>query len=73
MAWYVVFRGRNLGVYESRGTCNKQISGFSGASYLSYPTRGEAEATYAAFLEHEKPKLKPQVVHAWSAKQVTEI
>jgi hypothetical protein len=70
---YVVFWSCNPGVYESWGICNEQISGFSGASYISYHTRVQAEVAYGAFLEHEKQKLRPQVVHASSAKQVPKI
>jgi hypothetical protein len=73
MAWYVVFQGCNPGVYDSWGICNDQVLGFRGASYLSYHTQGQAEAAYAAFVDHEKQKLRPQVLHVLSGKQVPEI
>jgi hypothetical protein len=60
-------------VYDSWGICNEQVSGFRGASYLSYHTQGQAEAAYAAFVDHEKQKLRPQVLHVLSGKQVPEI
>jgi viroplasmin and RNaseH domain-containing protein len=73
MAWYVIFRGRKPGVYDSWGICNDQVSSFCGASFLSYHTRGQAEAAYSAFVYHEKQKLRPQVLHVSSGKQVLEI
>jgi viroplasmin and RNaseH domain-containing protein len=54
MAWYVVFRGRVLGVYASWAICSDQVLGFSGASFRSYATRNEAKTAYATYLHHEK-------------------
>jgi hypothetical protein len=60
MPCYVVFHGRNTGVYESWGICNEQVSGCPGASCMSCPTRSQAEAAYADFLNHDSQKVKPQ-------------
>jgi hypothetical protein len=60
-------------VYDSWGICNEQVSGFRDVSYLSYHTQGQAEAAYAAFVDHEKQKLRQQVLHVLSGKQVPEI
>jgi hypothetical protein len=50
MTLYVVFRDRIPGVYDSWGICNEQVSGYFGASCMSYRTRSQAEAAWAAFL-----------------------
>lgn len=41
--FYAVQNGRNPGVYLTWDECKKQVDGFSGASYKSFPTREEAE------------------------------
>jgi ribonuclease HI len=51
MAWYVVFRGRIPGVYDSWGLCSEQVLGYGGAACRSYVSRSEAEPTYTTFLE----------------------
>ena len=58
MAWYVVFRGRQPGVYGSWPICNEQVLGFPGGSCLSYPTQEQAQATYAAFVAYERKHVK---------------
>ncbi len=45
---YVVWRGRQPGVYGSWAQCQAQVEGFSGAAYQGFPTRKEAEAAFAA-------------------------
>jgi viroplasmin and RNaseH domain-containing protein len=52
MAWYIVFRGRKTGVYESWGVCSEYVIGFSCATFQSCSTRMQAEEAYKAFLEH---------------------
>jgi ribonuclease HI len=42
--YYAVFKGRKTGLFTSWADCDEQISGFSGALYKSFKTRGEAEA-----------------------------
>ncbi len=44
--FYVVWRGRTVGVFDNWATCRNQIDGFGGAVYKSFPTRAEAEAAY---------------------------
>lgn len=44
MKYYAVKTGRTVGVLDSWDTCQKSISGFSGADYKSFNTREEAEA-----------------------------
>jgi viroplasmin and RNaseH domain-containing protein len=52
MVWYVVFRGRKPGVYESWEVYSEYIIGFSNAALQSYSTRMQAEKGYQAFIEH---------------------
>jgi viroplasmin and RNaseH domain-containing protein len=47
MMWYVVFRDRKTGVYESW-----YVVGFSGAAFQSYSTRMQDEEAYQVFMEH---------------------
>jgi viroplasmin and RNaseH domain-containing protein len=39
MVWYVVFRGRNAGVYESWLVYSEYVIVFSGTAFQSYSTR----------------------------------
>jgi ribonuclease HI len=49
MKCYVVFIGRNPGVYNSWMECDAQVFGFLGNRHCSYPIRKEGEATYEQF------------------------
>ena len=42
--YYAVQRGRSTGVFFSWPECQKQVAGFSGAVFKSFPTLEEAEA-----------------------------
>jgi len=44
--YYVVWKGRTPGIYDSWGACSKQINGFAGAEFKSFKTRAMAEAAY---------------------------
>lgn len=44
--YYVVWEGRNPGVYTSWAECQKQTSGFKQAKFKSYISRKEAEQAY---------------------------
>jgi ribonuclease HI len=46
LKFYVVWKGRTPGIYESWETCNAQIKGFPGAEYKSFKTRAMAEEAY---------------------------
>lgn len=43
--FYVVWKGREQGVFSDWDTCKKQVHGFEGAQYKSFDS--QAEATYA--------------------------
>ena len=61
MAWYVVYRGREPGVYATWATCHAQASGFKNCCYKSFPTKEEADASYLEFMgcEDDKVYVKP--------------
>lgn len=44
--YYVVFKGRNPGVYDDWGDTKEQIGGFEGASYKGYSSPAEAAEAF---------------------------
>lgn len=46
--FYVVWKGRQTGVYSSWESCKIQIEGFKGAQYKSFPDRQSAEDAFKA-------------------------
>jgi ribonuclease HI len=44
--FYVVWEGRERGIFTDWNHCKAQIDKFAGARYKSYPTRSEAEAAF---------------------------
>lgn len=44
--YYVVWRGRNTGIFTDWPTTQASVAGFPGASHKSFSTREEAEAAY---------------------------
>lgn len=44
--FYVVWRGRQAGIFDNWESCNQQVHGVAGAIYKSFPTREEAEAAF---------------------------
>lgn len=44
--YYVVWVGRDPGIYTTWNECKAQVDGFTGAKYKSYPTMAEAERAY---------------------------
>ena len=42
--FYAVKAGRTPGIYETWSDCEKQVKGFGGAIYKSFPTKSEAQA-----------------------------
>jgi ribonuclease HI len=41
--WYVVWRGREKGVFETWEECRAQVHGYPGAQYMAFPSRRAAE------------------------------
>lgn len=52
--FYVVWKGREKGIFDTWEECSKQIEGFKGAQYKSFPSRELAEE---AFQRHSKEFL----------------
>lgn len=46
MKFYVVWKGRETGVFTDWNTCKEQVDKFTGAKYKSFKTREEAEAAF---------------------------
>ena len=80
--FYAVQRGRTPGVYVSWADCEKQVKGFSGAVYKSFPTMAEAEEFiksgsvslsladyFAGPSEHDDNEIKPTVAPRGGASQ----
>ncbi|MCO6449328.1 MAG: ribonuclease H family protein [Caldilineales bacterium] len=44
--YYVVWKGRQPGIYETWDACLAQVSGFGGAKYKAFPTRAEAQTAF---------------------------
>jgi len=45
--FYVVWQGRNPGVYSSWEACKKEVDGFEGAKYKGYPDKASADAAFS--------------------------
>ena len=58
--YYVVWHGRETGVFDSWGSCRKQVDGFQGAKYKSFESKLLAEQAYtqssSEFIGKEKKK-----------------
>ena len=61
--YYVVWQGRNTGIFTDWPTTQAAVAGFSGASHKSFLTRAEAEAAYK-----QKPVKTGQPAAATKAK-----
>ncbi|WP_243297058.1 ribonuclease H1 domain-containing protein [Bacillus litorisediminis] len=46
--YYVVWIGRNPGIYTSWDECKEQVNGYQGAKYKSFSTEQEAKAAFTA-------------------------
>ena len=44
--YYVVWKGRTPGIFNTWNECKAQVDGFAGARYKSFPTLGEAESAF---------------------------
>ena len=44
--FYVVWQGRQTGIFNDWNTCKKQVEQFPGARYKSFPSAAEAEAAF---------------------------
>lgn len=62
--YYAVKAGRVPGIYLTWDDCKRQVDGFSGAMYKSFPTEEEAEA-YVSPNEDEKEELSDHTAEAY--------
>lgn len=46
--FYVVWAGRETGIFTDWSTCKRSIDKFAGARYKSFPTRAEAESAFGS-------------------------
>lgn len=44
--YYVVWKGRKCGIFNTWAECEKQVKGFAGARFKSFPTEQEARSAY---------------------------
>ncbi len=67
--FYVVWRGHKPGVYTTWGETSLQVSGYAGAEFKSFATRGEAEAAfqgaYATYAGQKSAKPAPRTSSDW--------
>ncbi len=63
MKFYVVWRGREPGIYDSWQACEAQVKGFADAAYKSFPSREMAEAAFRG--DYEDYKGKPFSAAQW--------
>src|ERR1700682_728191 len=54
--FYVVWKGRRAGVFETWAETDAQVKGFAGAQFKSYDTRAEAQAAFRQ--GHTAPKAR---------------
>ena len=55
--YYVVWEGRETGIFTDWNTCKNQVDKFAGAKYKSFKTLGEAESAFHG--GHATPKERP--------------
>jgi ribonuclease HI len=69
--YYVVWKGRKLGIFTSWADAEKQVKGFGAAQYKSFDTLKEAEAAYSS--EYAAFKGKPASQGKWKGASVKPI
>ncbi len=46
--YYVVWKGKKIGIFDSWAKCSEQVSGYAGAEYKSFPNKTAAEQAFCA-------------------------
>jgi ribonuclease HI len=54
--YYVVWKGRQTGIFSTWAECQAQVQGYSGAEYKAFNSRAEAEAAFRGSYEDYKGK-----------------
>lgn len=65
--YYVVWNGRQVGVYSNWDSCKMQIEGFKGAKYKSFPDRASAEQAFNAGYQQSVNNQQAAVSYQQSA------
>lgn len=64
--FYVVWKGRKTGIFNTWQECSRQVQGFNGAQYKSFPNRKAAEEAFKNDYEDYKgvraPTLSPEAL-----------
>ncbi len=63
--FYVVWQGKNPGIYTSWNECEAQVKGVEGAKYKAFPTRETAEAAFAGPAPIYKKGQKNSPTASW--------
>ena len=75
--YYVVWKGRETGIYTDWPSCKKQIDHFPGARYKSYPNLPEAESAFKGNGSTSKSTGKPAVkkggLKTYTAIEITQL
>jgi ribonuclease HI len=61
--FYVVWKGRQTGIFSGWEACKAQVNGFTGAEYKAFQTRQEAERAFAG--EYASYRGKPASTQKW--------
>ena len=60
--YYVVWKGREPGIFATWEQCKAQVDRFSGARFKSFPTLEEAESAFGRKSKLKSPKAKTKIV-----------
>jgi len=66
--YYVVWKGRETGIFTSWAECEQQVKGFVAAEYKAFGSLKEAEAAYRS--KYEAYKGKPSSLGKWKTASV---
>jgi ribonuclease HI len=69
--YYVVWKGRQSGIFRSWAECERQVKGFAGAEFKAFGTLQEAEAALRS--KYEAYKGKPSTSGKWKHASVQPI
>lgn len=71
--YYVVWKGRETGIFTTWAQCQAQVDKFAGARFKSFPTLAEAEAAYGSRSAVSASRTKAVVSKTTAAKTVKKV
>jgi len=82
--YYVVWQGRETGIFTDWPTCKKQVEQFTGARYKSFPTLAEAETAFGQQRDPSagvtsraaapaRKRSSAQTVKTWTAAEIDKL